>query len=64
MAQIPAFYSTYEIGKPPRRRVHHNNGDCPLCRAIPKHERIFGTGGYPVCRECERLNGNEPDLKA
>jgi hypothetical protein len=61
MPKIPAFFSTYEISKPPRVRVHHCNDDCPLCRAIPERERIFGTGGYPVCRECERLNAATRD---
>jgi len=59
--RIPAFYSAYEISKPPSMRVYHTNDACPLGRAIAERERVPGIGNHPLCRECERLNRTEPN---
>jgi hypothetical protein len=61
MPRVSPFHSIYEAMKPPSMRACHNNEGCQLGRAIPPHERKSGSGNFPVCRECERLNRAEPN---
>jgi hypothetical protein len=56
MPSTPAFYSINEVKKPAANRVHHNNSACPPGRDIPENERNSGTGNYPLCHDCARLN--------
>ena len=55
MVLTAAFYSVNEVLKPVNQRVHHNNNACPPGRDIPSWERKFGTGGYRLCEDCQRL---------
>ena len=48
------FYSVNEVKKPAGSRVHHNNSACAPGRDIPQSERQSGTGGYPLCADCQR----------
>jgi len=50
------FYSVNEAKKPVGKRVHHNNSACPPGRDIPSWERVDGTGNYPLCDDCAKLN--------
>jgi hypothetical protein len=50
------FRSSNEINKPLADRVYHNNYACPLGREIPQNERKYGSNGYQLCDECNRLN--------
>lgn len=54
LAQVPAFHSINEIDKPADKRVYHNDDACAPGRDIPKNERRGGTGGYRLCKDCER----------
>lgn len=56
MPKVAPFHSLNEAGKPPERRVYHNNGVCGPGRDIPYRERVSGTGGYRLCDDCFRLN--------
>jgi len=42
--------------KPSDRRVHHNNTKCTEGDNIQPENRRAGTGGYPLCEHCKRLN--------
>lgn len=53
---MAVFYSVNEVKKPPEKRVHHNNSQCPSGNDIPKHERVSGTGGHRLCFHCKNLN--------
>ena len=55
MPIIDAFYSISENKKPPEDRVHHNDRDCTSGREMPQYEHRFGTGGYRLCDDCQRL---------
>jgi hypothetical protein len=57
MPRVSEFYSVNEVKKPPANRVHHNNGACAPGRDIPRAERKPGDGGYRLCDDCKRLNG-------
>jgi hypothetical protein len=35
---------------------HHDNTKCGPGSEIPLHNRIQGTGGKPLCRDCAKLN--------
>jgi hypothetical protein len=61
MARVSPFHSMYVAMKPPSMRVSHNNDNCSLGRAIPDQERKSGSGNFPLCRECDRLNRAEPN---
>jgi hypothetical protein len=56
MPPVSAFHSVNEAGKPSDKRVHHNNSSCPSGRDIPQNERRTGTGGYRLCKDCEKYN--------
>jgi hypothetical protein len=36
--------------------VHHNNPDCRTSNSIKPENVQQGTGGKPLCEECQRLN--------
>lgn len=38
-----------------KSNVHHNNSDCNTGNNIEKENIVKGTGGFPLCKECERL---------
>jgi hypothetical protein len=54
MPSTTEFHSANETKNPPDKRVYHNNSTCIAGRQIPRDERRPGTGGYRLCRECER----------
>ena len=56
MTRMAAFYSVNEVKKPVDERVHHNNNACRPGQDIPRNERRDGTGGYRLCKICQRLN--------
>jgi hypothetical protein len=58
MPRVPEFYSVNEYKKPNDEQVHHNNGKCGAGKSIPLHERLSGTGGYRLCKDCAELNRN------
>ena len=35
--------------------VHHNNTNCNTGNNIERENRLSGTGGKPLCKECARL---------
>ncbi|MGD0464108.1 MAG: hypothetical protein ABSB74_16625 [Tepidisphaeraceae bacterium] len=35
---------------------YHDNSKCGPGSEIPPHNREQGTGGKPLCKDCERLN--------
>ena len=35
---------------------HHNNTVCPEGNNIETYNRKPGTGGYPLCSDCSKLN--------
>jgi hypothetical protein len=49
MPQVSAFHSVKE-------NHHHNNSKCGPGSEIPAHNRVAGTGGKPLCRDCSKLN--------
>jgi hypothetical protein len=57
MPKVSEFYSINEVKKPADKRVHHNNSACAPGRDIPQSERKAGDGGYRLCDDCARLNG-------
>jgi hypothetical protein len=36
--------------------VHHDNTKCEEGRKIEDHDRKPGTGGWPLCRDCAKLD--------
>jgi len=49
--RISPFHS-----KLPGTKVHHNNNKCTLGNNIESYNRRSGTGGYPLCNLCKKLN--------
>jgi len=41
---------------PSDKRVHHNNDQCTEGNNIEPRNKVKGTGGYPLCNHCSRLN--------
>lgn len=39
-----------------KQPVHHNNTNCNTGNNIEKENLREGTGGKPLCKECENLN--------
>jgi hypothetical protein len=48
MAKKSPWHST-------KQTVHHNNTECNTGNNIEKENLRQGTGGKPLCKECERL---------
>jgi hypothetical protein len=38
--------------------VYHNNRNCQTGNSIAPENIVQGTGGKPLCQECERLNSS------
>jgi hypothetical protein len=51
MTKVLPFHS-----KLPGTKVHHNNNKCTEGNNIEPENRRTGTGGYPLCDHCARLN--------
>ena len=49
---MPAVASFHSKDQP----VHHNNSKCGPGSEIPRHNKILGTGGKPLCQDCQKLN--------
>lgn len=39
-----------------KEQIHHNNTNCNTGNNIEVENKQSGTGGKPLCKECERLN--------
>ena len=39
-----------------KQPVHHNNSNCNTGNNIEKENYREGTGGKPLCQECDKLN--------
>jgi hypothetical protein len=48
--------SPWYSAKETDRQVHHNNTDCNTGNNIERENIRQGTGGRPLCKECERLS--------
>lgn len=59
MALTASFHGMDEMLKPPNKRLYHNNDGCPSASEISPTDRQTGTGGYRLCKECERLDRKE-----
>lgn len=35
---------------------YHNNTRCGPGSEIPSHNKLYGTGGKPLCHDCAKLN--------
>lgn len=35
---------------------HHDNTRCGPGSEIPDHNRVKGTGGLPLCKDCKKLD--------
>jgi hypothetical protein len=40
---------------------HHDNTKCRPGSEILQHNRIAGTGGKPLCKECAKLDYTTPE---
>jgi hypothetical protein len=49
MPKINPFHSVKELR-------HHDNSRCGPGSEIPAHNRVGGTGGKPLCKDCVKLN--------
>ena len=49
MPRIDNFHSAKE-------RCYHDNTLCHIVSTIPQNERISGTGGKPLCKDCAKLH--------
>jgi len=49
MPKVPAFHSVKE-------NHHHDNSKCGPGSEIPPANRVAGTGGKPLCKDCAKLN--------
>lgn len=47
MAKVAAFHS-----KRPDTDRHHNDDKCTEGNNIETHNRVSGTGGHPLCKNC------------
>jgi hypothetical protein len=60
MGRVSPFHSKSEASKPVTMQVYHSNDACYLARTIVGSQRSPGSGGYRMCKECDRLNRNDP----
>jgi hypothetical protein len=49
---MPRTFAWHSIKEP----HHHENTRCGPGSEIPAHNRVSGTGGKPLCKNCARLN--------
>lgn len=50
MAKVSPFHSKVTLD------VHHNNDKCKTGNNIESYNKIAGTGGLPLCKECSDLS--------
>jgi hypothetical protein len=48
LAKCSAFHTE-------RGHAHHDHTNCSIAMQIAESDRIAGTGGLPLCRECANL---------
>jgi hypothetical protein len=46
----------WHSAQPGTPNIHHSNSSCPEGNKIERENRREGTGGHPLCEQCERLN--------
>jgi hypothetical protein len=51
--RVATFYSVNESSKPVANQVHHDNNVCEAGKKIPSYDRLSGTGGYRLCKDCK-----------
>lgn len=51
MAKVSPFHSI----SPNNRKVHHDNSSCTEGNNIESQNKRSGTGGHPLCSNCQRL---------
>ena len=49
MTKVAAFHSKKEAH-------YHDNNKCGPGSEIPASNRVSGTGGMPLCKDCSKLN--------
>lgn len=49
MPRVSPFHSVKE-------HRYHDNSRCGPGSEIPPHNKVAGTGGKPLCTDCEKLN--------
>jgi hypothetical protein len=49
---MPKAYPWNSVKEP----HHHDNTKCGPGSEIPAHNRVAGTGGKPLCKDCAKLN--------
>lgn len=52
MAKVGTYHSV-DTNDP---QVHHDHDDCTSGRNILPQNRRSGTGGYPRCGQCQRMD--------
>ena len=55
MARVGAYHTNSQEYPPEHRNVHHNHDDCKDGKRIEQRHKEYGTGGKPLCKECQRL---------
>lgn len=48
--------SPFHSKLPSDRRVYHDNDECTEGNNIESENKVAGTGGYPRCSHCDRLD--------
>lgn len=52
MSKVPAYHSS----NPTDPDVYHDHDNCPSGQQIPSSNKLSGTGGYPRCQHCVRMD--------
>jgi hypothetical protein len=60
MARISPFHLRLEVYKQPAAPTYHCNDGGPVGRSLHGGDRAAGSGGFRMCRECDRLNRRDP----
>lgn len=55
MARVEPFHSKLPAWDK-NKEVYHNNDKCTTGNNIERHNRVSGTGGRPLCKDCHDLN--------
>jgi hypothetical protein len=55
MKVAPYHTTSPEYNPPTHRDVHHDHDDCKYGKDIKSWHKVSGTGGKPLCKECQRL---------
>lgn len=37
-------------------QCYHDNDECPSGSKIKNENKVYGTGGRPLCKSCEKMN--------